>query len=685
MLLDSKSNLAKLMATENIIVEQKKVPTAHFNLKSRTLVIPVLKQELSNNLYDLFIGHEVGHALNTPEDGWHDSIKEMGVNRSVLNVCEDVRIEKLIRRKFPGLKISFLKAYKELLEQDFFGIKDYKLESLRLIDRINLHSKCGASLGIKFEPSEYELLVEAENAETFEETVEVAKKIQAYMKEKAEERKEQTKNNKVDDSEDGEFGEEDDEGQDEQDDDDQDNGIDSEDADSSDFDENSSGNSDVGQERDDDIESITDNNFREKEKDLYEQSNDDYIYANIPHINSDEITLTYKELCKELREKNSDGNVKISTDLFNQFRKDSSKVVAYLAKEFELRKNADQLKRASVAKTGDLNMNRIYSYQFTDDIFKKISIVPNGKSHGLVLYLDWSGSMRKHMKDTIKQLLTLVMFCKMVQIPYEVFAFTSQYVKKNKVFKVKQGEVVPHEFCLMNLFSSKMSSSDFTLVANALLAGIWEGYLNDVKIAQYTDYSNFALGNTPLNETIISAMDFIPKYQSKNKLQVVNTVFLTDGEGHPLILDYNDPLRVNGRYHNMIIRDPKTHVSMKAEYHHQNTSKAYLHILKQRTNCNIIGFRIMSNRDFRDYTYRNFQGTDMELVIDDFRKAKSFVAKSAGFDDYYLLKAEGMSTDEEELEVKSTTTRGLVSAFKKYTKGNIQNKVILNRFIGLIS
>jgi hypothetical protein len=73
------------------------------------------------------------------------------------------------------------------------------------------------------------------------------------------------------------------------------------------------------------------------------------------------------------------------------------------------------------------------------------------------------------------------------------------------------------------------------------------------------------------------------------------------------------------------------------------------------------------------------------LVIDDFRKAKAFVAKTAGFDDYYLLKAEGMSTDEEELEVKSTTTRGLVSAFKKYTKGNIQNKVILNRFIGLIS
>ena len=65
----SKSLLAKLMATENLIVEEKIVQTASFDVKRRILTIPVLSKELSAQLYDLFTGHEVGHALWTPEEG----------------------------------------------------------------------------------------------------------------------------------------------------------------------------------------------------------------------------------------------------------------------------------------------------------------------------------------------------------------------------------------------------------------------------------------------------------------------------------------------------------------------------------------------------------------------------------------------------------------------------------------
>jgi len=681
MLLDSKSNLAKLMATENIIVEQKKVPTAHFNLKSRTLVIPILKQELSNNLYDLFIGHEVGHALNTPEQGWHDSIMDCGVNRSVLNVCEDVRIEKLIRRKFPGLKISFIKAYKELLEQDFFGINGYNLESLRLIDRINLHTKCGGTLGIKFNPEEYVLLMESENTETFAETVIIAQKIQDYMKEQNEKRKEEIfEIDEDEDSESEEVGEDEAHGNDEDEEEDSDP---SGEPDYGSNDDEKPGDSDKGNNLEEDLDSITDNNFRDKEKELYEHSNVDYAYANVPNLNSDDIILTYKELCKDLRTSDAKSSVKISSTLFTTFRKDSSKTVSYLAKEFELRKNADQLKRAAIAKTGDLNMQRIYAYQFTDDIFKKITITPNGKSHGLVLFLDWSGSMRKHMADTIKQLMTLVMFCKMVQIPYEVYAFSTRYSPKRFEIEPKPGDLDLKPFALMNLFSSKMTSTEFSLVANALLSGVWQGYLGDGANWD-SSYSAYSLGSTPLNETIVAALDIIPKFQSRNKLQVVNTVFLTDGEGHALTQykDHNGKMNYSG---NLIIRDPKTHVSMKADYNSRNNSKAFLHILKQRTQCNIIGFRIMNLKEFRDTTSYTYRGTNTYIIIEDFRKNKSHVAKSVGFDEYYMLKADSMSTDEESLDVKSTTTRGLVTAFKKYTKGNIQNKVILNRFIGLIS
>ena len=73
-LVDSKSLLARLLVEENITVEHRKVSTAYFDVKNRVLVCPILK-DMPTELYDLLMGHEVGHALYTPAQGWHDSIK----------------------------------------------------------------------------------------------------------------------------------------------------------------------------------------------------------------------------------------------------------------------------------------------------------------------------------------------------------------------------------------------------------------------------------------------------------------------------------------------------------------------------------------------------------------------------------------------------------------------------------
>ena len=110
-LLDSKSLLAKLMATENLIVEQRKVQTAAFDVKSRVLTIPQLDKNISGYLYDLFVGHEVGHALYTPLDGLIKA-RDQKIPQSVTNVVEDSRIERKIKNKYPGLRGSFVKAYK---------------------------------------------------------------------------------------------------------------------------------------------------------------------------------------------------------------------------------------------------------------------------------------------------------------------------------------------------------------------------------------------------------------------------------------------------------------------------------------------------------------------------------------------------------------------------------------------
>ena len=108
---NQKSALAKLLATENLTIQHKKISTAAFDPKNRVLYCPIW-QDMSGDMYDLLMGHEVGHALDTPSDGWHDAIHSMGKNyKGFLNVVEDARIEKRQKRRYPGLRSSFFKCY----------------------------------------------------------------------------------------------------------------------------------------------------------------------------------------------------------------------------------------------------------------------------------------------------------------------------------------------------------------------------------------------------------------------------------------------------------------------------------------------------------------------------------------------------------------------------------------------
>ena len=77
----------------------------------------------------------------------------------------------------------------------------------------------------------------------------------------------------------------------------------------------------------------------------------------------------------------------------------------------------------------------------------------------------------------------------------------------------------------------------------------------------------------------------------------------------------------------------------------------------------------------------------IEQLKKEFRADKYKVVTSEGYDEYYLLRAEGLDTDEDvEFEVKeNATTRGFVSAFSKFTNNRKANRVVLNRFIGLIA
>ena len=176
-----KGTLAKLLATEDLIIEHRQVSTASFDVDRRLLTLPIWDRA-SETVYDLLVAHEVGHALFTPnEDVW-------GVPMGFVNITEDARIEKLIKRKYPGLPKTFYRGYQEMQDDDFFSIADEDLDAMNLADRINLYFKVGSFVKINFSAEEQQFVNQTAEAETFDEAVEAAKAIFLYMKSPEEEK-----------------------------------------------------------------------------------------------------------------------------------------------------------------------------------------------------------------------------------------------------------------------------------------------------------------------------------------------------------------------------------------------------------------------------------------------------------------------------------------------------------------
>jgi hypothetical protein len=721
--IQSKSILAKLMATENLHIEQRRVGTASFDVEQRILTIPILDEKLSSNEYDLFLGHEVGHALYTPVEGMRKAY-DMKLSMSVMNVLEDSGIERKIKTKYPGLRQPFILAYKDLVARDFFGTNGKDLNEMNFIDRVNLYCKAGIETGIKFTEEETELLTEIENTQTYDDVIEVCKKVGAYMEEEQKRKPQPSDDGDFDDSDefdDDSFGDSGEgEGSEEkegkssgskQTDDDSD-GEKSEPKDKSSGDTsgkdkvsneapNSAGAGNQGTDKFKPV-SETDESYRQNESKLFSKSNKVYYYGNVPDLKLEKIVIDHKTLWDRYRldvkesvsksyyEETVNDVYARNTQKFIKFREESKKVVSYLVKEFEMRKNADQLKRASVAKTGELNMNKIFSYKFSEDIFKKISVIPGGKSHGLVMFIDWSGSMSNHIENTVKQLLNLVLFCKKINLPYEVYAFTTEHWHIGNApiaISPKRNDMILHDFRLMNLFSSKMSAADFTFAAGSLLNYVYNRRLNP---------HWFCLAGTPLNKAIVAAMKIVPMFQKENRLQIVNTVFLTDGDGNRCT-DISDGLgRVipQSGSRSIVIRDPITkHEETVQDFRGASElTSAYIKLFKKRTNSNVVGFYILYGRElysaldkFDSDENKKISNYDKEKL--EFRNKKYRIVTSAGFDEYYLLRSESLDTDEDaDFEVDDKATmRGIASAFNKYAAARKTNRVVLNRFIDIIA
>lgn len=656
-MIEPKRLLSKLLAEENVDIEFRSSATASFDLVKRIIYLPELKANLSENISFGFIVHEIGHALFTPTDDWLDAVTDE--NKSLLNIIEDSRIERKIVRKYPGVKRDLISGYQDLLTIDFFNIANQNINELNFLDRLNLYEKCGATLLIKFNPAEQSLVDKVQSTDTFDDVLNVAMLIEEYLKNNPQPIRE---NDTV-------------------------------------------GYSIAYRDEKNPLQSITMDALEENKGSLLSDDSKASLYIDIDIPNSKNFIMDFKILYQEIKDNFTLNSVTIDTSLptYNEYLRKNKTIIDYLACEFTLNQNAKQLRKSKVNITGTLDGKKLYIYQLTDKIFKSNHITGNGKNHGMVMFVDWSGSMAKCLNSVIEQTLNICFFCKKLGIPFEVYAFTSSVPKKFTVVTPmtnNQTYFNENNMMLMNIISSRMSDMELKYAANFLMSIRQGVYFIEYVTSTYNASLPrwFNLKYTPLDETVVLAMNIVPKFKSDNNLDICSTIFLSDGESSnniPFIDNgyCSSKLWVVGRLKNVFLRNPKTKTVSKLKYndnyHYKVPSSVSLFsILKQDLDDPVIGFRLTNSKDIMNgrvnHHFSNCEEEHLLKYRTEFNSNNFIAVQNEMYDVSFLVKDLNGTDEDYELD-KNVSKQKMIG---KFVKSNLQKKtsrLLLQQFIKVIS
>ena len=748
--IDSKSQLAKLLATENITVQQNNVKTASFDVVNRILTLPIFKTE-SKDVTDMLVAHECAHALFTPTNGWK-RIADDDELRAYVNVLEDCRIDAKVQKKYPGVITNYLNGFEILNRQNFFGLKDKDYDKdLMLIDKINIFYKSSKKLHFNFSNTDNLWLKQVDSLKTFNDVVKLAKKLLEWQKKEVKKLKKlpefdnhvlvenynlKNKENDSKDSKDidGDGNKDDNKDSESKDKQDGEEGKTESESkqdkpavgDKTAKDENASGGGPVGSGGDTPLTSIT-NNWFEGHKEKLLDTNTSYYYRSIPDPILSKVIHSNKDFVKDMKQsfindKNTARNyMPYLKKEYKKFMNESKKTIMYLVKEFEMKKAATAYKRSTQDKTGVIDPLKLHSYKFNEDIFKRLTILPDAKNHGMMMLLDWSGSMCDTIFKTVQQTIQLVSFCQKTNIPFELYFFSSEMdkdddrsVKRSYNFNYKPGDMGIDKITLVNVASHKLKKQK--LDESLMYLYHLEMYY-DSRYSWRTNYlsgeykpdsvgipSQYYLGSTPLNEALIVMLKLVPLFKNKYKIEKMNLITLTDGGGN---YGCSDTMAYDPETKKMIGTHPenqgntdvmiykKKYHSVKDEfygYRSTGITGTILNMLRKYHGITTIGFYLVKRirrwetdmyfrpQHINDYSKREeiYQKNRSK-----FNKEKVCTVPQKGYDDYYIVNAKDMKVQNTDLEgINDTMKTGKIKQlFSKSMKGRITSRVLLNKFI----
>ena len=715
------STFARLLATENISVRHdKNAETASFNVVDRILTLPRWKV-VDSHLYDMLIGHEVAHALWTPgdmdeESGCLAACVEIDPEHpehamGFLNIVEDARIERMIKNKFPGLRRDFNAGYSYLHNDlDLFELScdQSKIAKMGLTDRLNVHFKLGilGIVAVPFSADEQVYVERMETTDTWEDVIELARDL--YEKAKREQEQADVNMIDIEIGADGEpiDGEENEDGQE----------VPANFADAR-----------LEPETADVLQGME----REKQR-QYHNDADQVVDLPTPRldnmiIESDVLSQWWDDHIKTGSGTYLDSGCDAIRKECVEWMRSEQPTVKNLVKQFEMRKAADEHRRTMISKSGRLDTVKMIDYKWSEDIFAKNTIVREGKNHGIVIFVDWSGSMCDVIEPVMKQALTLAMFAQQANIPFEVFAFSDRMHSKpweegdqskdlaenywnqgptpgydspevqdenndcdwEKLNRMRLGRAATVR--LFRFLHSGMNRRDFQSAAEIFyLSAIGNCYGREGVTC--CPPSMLQLNGTPLDDTILAAHEVVMNFRRRNNLQVVNCAILTDGCG------------ASHGFQDCSLRNPYTGIVYGDRPEHRQgqnrmtSTNLLLRSLRETTGCNLIGMYLHSGKnphncwgwvkdEYNSYAYGESENTKKQKKT---WKDENFCIadgdSASQYDEAYIISAGTKVKQEMELpEASQVSHVKLRNTFVKNLKRKGMSRTLIRRFVEMIA
>ncbi len=695
------SSFARLLATEAIRVQHlKDAETASFDVKNRVLTLPRWTN-MSNELYDMLIGHEVAHALFTDntidEDrGCLKACSDIGGDDHgsvlpILNIVEDARIERLIKGRYPGLKRDFVVGYRWIWDAELFPIEELGgLSKMTLMDRLNVHYKVGlfGIVNVPFTDEEQVWVDRMGETETWEDVIDLARDLYesgAATKDlKGEEVKVPTESGR---------------------------GV-MVDGD--------------GDQETQQFSPIATDNLGKKITERFQPGSYDTsvlpstmptpviekILVPVEKVQQDFDTPKYAYTDEETYYNTSRQRLR---QQFEEWVASESSTINYLAKQFEMRKAADEHQRTLITKSGRLDTVKMIDYRWSEDIFAKNHIVQDGKNHGFMFLLDWSGSMVQVLVPVVKQTILLSLFCHQCNIPFEILAFcdshpthgyagshyfntNSSYADPRETYWTDEnllpgeedrkacGYVQMLQFAKSGVRRKDLMDHLFNLWYVAHCEGVvLKGDHRGPRNIEY--HKGYRLCGTPLNEALVFAHHYLPKFRRRHNVQILNTVILSDGDS-------------NWSNFNPVIFNPITKTTYGLNDCERGicATNQLVRSLQDTTGCNVIGIHLgdrghnggwvdevkgLSRSDDNYWTRRDEMKKIFrkKITADGWCLADS--VKATYYTEAYVINAS--IEPDEDLILKDDNHAALKRSFVKGMAKRAMSRTLINRFIDKVA